>query len=87
MSRMTTTRLPYTDYYLTIRRLQTLDGKVSGKIILAKYTTSNQAYEIKLSRLHIGHTRLTHKHLMSRNVQQPDNNQTLSQGMPLQGGT
>ena len=28
-------------------------------------------YEVKLSRLHIGHTRLTHRHLMSRNDQYP----------------
>ena len=31
----------------------------------------NRQYEVKLSRIRIGHTRLTHGHLMTRNSQQP----------------
>ena len=59
-------------------------GKVIGKTILARYTTLNHAskwgesshisckhYEVKLSMICIGHTRLTHWHLMSKNNQQP----------------
>ena len=38
--RVTTTRLLYTDYYLTNRKL--LNRKGSGKMIVANYTTSNQ---------------------------------------------
>ena len=32
---------------------------------------SNRQYEVKLSRIRIGHTRLTHGHLMTRNSQRP----------------
>ena len=37
-----TTRLLYTDYYLTIMRAETQDGKGSEKTVLANYTTSNK---------------------------------------------
>ena len=35
------TRLPHTDYYLTIRRAKNFEG--NGKKILASYTTLNYA--------------------------------------------
>ena len=42
-----TTRLLYTDYYLTIMRAETQDGKGSEKTVLANYTTSNPALKSK----------------------------------------
>ena len=42
MQGMTKTRLPYVDYYLTIGKTKTLNGKWSWKILLSSYITSNQ---------------------------------------------
>ena len=43
-------------------------------------------YEVKFNRIRIGHTRLTHSRLMSKNNQQPtcrnDNNKTLPLRLP-----
>ena len=36
---MTTTRLPYIDYYLTMRRAKTSSGKGNDKTLLVSYTT------------------------------------------------
>ena len=80
---MTTTRLPYTDYYLPSGGLGTPKGKGYWKIVVASYTKLNHTSkngkvlttavgnQVKLSRICIGHNRLTHCHLMSRNIQQP----------------
>ena len=59
-------------------KLETLNNKKSGKQALVNYTTPNlvskyknaltidNQYGVKLSRFQIGHTRLTHKHIMTR---------------------
>ena len=84
MPRMTVTSLPYTDYYLIIRSARNCEWqrkweKSTSKLQYTKpcigesisaHNTCRQ-YEVKLSRLCIGHTRLTHEHLMSRINQQP----------------
>ena len=79
MPGMTTTRLPYTGYYLTFRRVETPNGKGRGKIVIGNYTTSNHTLksecahntskqnEVKFTWLHIRHTTLTRGHLMTRN--------------------
>ena len=84
MPGLITTRLPYTDYYQTIRRARNSewqreweDSTSKLKIIKPRIEewqnthNSCRQYEVKLSRLRIGHTRLTHGHLMSRSEQQP----------------
>ena len=43
MPGMTTTRLLYTDYYFTIRRLGTSSGKGNGKTAPVSYTILNHA--------------------------------------------
>ena len=43
MPEITTIRLPYTDYYLTIGRARYSKWQNSGKTVLANYTTSNLA--------------------------------------------
>ena len=81
---MTITRLPYTDYYLTIRRARNSEWQREWENSTSKLHyikprieewesahNSNRKYEVKLSRIHIGHTRLTHGHLMTRNSQKP----------------
>ena len=40
MKVMTTTELPYTNYYLNIRRARNSEWQKSRKTILAKYTTT-----------------------------------------------
>ena len=83
MLRMTTTRLPHTDYYLTIRRARNSQWQRewennNNKLHYIKphikewksAHNSCRQYEVKLSRICIGHTRLTHGLLMSRNKQQ-----------------
>ena len=84
MPGLITTRLPYTDYYLTIRRARTSEWQREWENSTSKLRNikpkieewesvhnSCRQYEIKLSRLRIGHTRLTQGYLMSRNEQQP----------------
>ena len=84
MPGLITTRLPYTDYYQTIRRARNSewqreweDSTSKLKIIKPRIEewqnthNSCRQYEVKLSRLQIGHTRLTHGHLILRNEQQP----------------
>ena len=84
MSEMTTTRLPHTDYYLFIRRARNSEWQREWEnntsklhYIIPRIEKKENAhnicrqYEVKLSMICIGNTRLTHKHLMSRNNQQP----------------
>ena len=81
---MTTTRLLHTNYYLTIRRARDYEWQrewenntsrlhyIKPRIIEWESANNNcKYYEVKLKKIHIGHTRLTHGHLMSRNNQQP----------------
>ena len=42
---MTTSKLPYTDYYLTIRRAKNCEWQKSGKIVVTNYTISNQVLQ------------------------------------------
>ena len=77
---MTTTRLLYTDYYLTIRRARNSKWQREWENSTSKlhyikphikewesaYNSCRQ-YEVKLSRIRIGHSRLTHGHVLSRN--------------------
>ena len=78
---MTMPRLPHTDFFLTIK---TLSDKGNGKTIISKLHhikphikewesahNSCRQYKVKLSKIRIRHTRLTHRHLMPRNIQQP----------------
>ena len=61
-----------------------MNGKWNRNTVLANYTIVNLAfkdwesahnscrqYEVKMSRIRNGHTRLTHGYLMTRNNQQP----------------
>ena len=70
---MTTTSLPYTDYYQTIRRARNSEWQREWENNTSKLHyikprieewesahNSNRQYEVKLSRIRIGHTRLTH---------------------------
>ena len=81
---MTTTRLLYSDYYLTIRRAKNpkwqreLENGTSKlhyiKPCIKEWEStyiSCRQYEVKPSRIWIGHPRLIHEHLMSRNEQPP----------------
>ena len=82
MPKMITTRLLHTEYYLTIRRARNswvAKGNSTSKLHYIKpfikewesaYNSCRQ-YRVKLSKIHIGHTRITHGHLMSRNEQPP----------------
>ena len=63
MPEMTTTRLPYTYYYLTIRRSRNSKWE-------SAYNSCRQ-YEVKQSKIWIGNTRLIHGYLMLRNEQPP----------------
>ena len=77
------TRLPYTDYYLAIRRARNSEWQRKWentsklqyiKPRIEEWESSHNSYreyEFKLSLICIGHTRLTHGQLMSRNNQQP----------------
>ena len=80
MSGLTTTRLPYTDYYLTIKRArnskcqkewENSNNKLHYIIpSIKEWENANNScrqYEFKLSRLRIVHTSLTHGHLITRN--------------------
>ena len=82
MPGLVTTRLPYTDYYLTIRRARNSEWQREWENSTIKLRNikpkieewesihnSCRQYEIKLSILRIGHTRLTQGYLMSRNEQ------------------
>ena len=73
MPGMTTTRLPHTDYYLIIRRAGNSKWQMEWENSASKLYyiqlrikkqesahNSCRQYEVKLSRIHIGHTRLTH---------------------------
>ena len=73
MSRMTTERLPHTDYYLNKRRTRYSEWQNStSKLHYVKSRieewesvyNSCRKYEVKLSSIRIGHTRLTHAYLM-----------------------
>ena len=69
--------------YLTIKRNRnSLSDKGNGKTVIVSYTTLNHIskkkesfhnscmqYMVKLSRIHIGHIRLNHGQLISRNNQ------------------
>ena len=67
MTGVTITRLPYTDYYLTISK--TRNSKWQREL---EYSSSScRQYELMLIRLCIVHNRLTHGYLMKRNDQQP----------------
>ena len=67
-------RLPHTDYYLTIRRAKNSSGKGNRKIAQENYNIKWRIEEREsvavdnVRRDCIGHTRLTHGHLMARNV-------------------
>ena len=84
MPGMITTRLPHTDYYLTIRRARNSEWQREWENIISKLHyikphieewesahNSYRHYKVKPSRIRIGHTVLTHRNLMSRNNQQP----------------
>ena len=75
-----TTRLSYTDYYLTIRRAKNSEWQREWESVLAYYTTLNLTFNrgkvstavlgsIRSSMLYIGHIRLAHSHFMSGNDQ------------------
>ena len=77
-------RLPYTYYYLTIRRARNIEwqrelGNSTRKLNyvkprIEKWESAHnrcRQYEVRLSRFCIGHIRLNHWYLMSRNDQQP----------------
>ena len=66
---MTLTRLPHIDYYLIIRRARNCKWQRTKE--WESPHNSCRQYEVKLSRIPIGHIRLTHGHLMSRNEQPP----------------
>ena len=60
MAGMAMTRLPHTDYNLTIRRLETQSGKGNGKTILASYATLNHTSKNgKVPTTAVGTMRLT----------------------------
>ena len=102
--RITTTRLPYADYYLAIKRARNYEWQRSGKIVPENYTTSEREKvpttmvgNMRLSGgdSRIGHTKLTHGHLMfdikkcaTINMhncgmwKSDTDNETLSQGRP-----
>ena len=82
MTGMTTTRLPHTDCYLTIRRARNSEQQKEWennisklhyiKLHIKEWESAHNCcrqYEVKLSRINIGHIRLNHGHLMSRNNQ------------------
>ena len=58
MPGMTTTRLPYTDYYLTIKRdRNSLSDKGNGKTVIVSYTTLNHVSKSgKVSTTVVGNT-------------------------------
>ena len=74
MPGMTTRRLPYTDYYIRRARNFEWENSTSKQHYFkprieeweSAYNSCRQ-YEIKPSRIWIGHTRLTYAHLMSKN--------------------
>ena len=74
---MTTTRLPYEDYYLTIKRARNSEWQKEWENInsLLNYIKSCieqwesahnicRLHDVTLNRLRIGHTRLTYRQLM-----------------------
>ena len=70
------TRLHHTDYYLTIRKAWENSASMLYYIKppIEMYESAHNScrqYDVKLSRIRIGHTRLTHGHLMSKKKQQP----------------
>ena len=80
MPGMTTTKLPPTDYFLTIRKAKNSEWQREWENIIIKLHyikpcikewkgahNSCRQYKVKLSRIHIGHIRLNHGHMMSRN--------------------
>ena len=71
---MTTAKLSYTYYYLTCKRARNSklqrQWENSTRRMKSAYNCCRQ-YEVKLSRIRIGHTRLTHRYLMSRNEPPP----------------
>ena len=80
MPEMTAIRLLYTHYYLTIRKAKNSEWQRKNGTSRQHYIKLNiekleithnryRQYEVKLSRPHIRHTRLTHGNLMSRNDQ------------------
>ena len=84
MPGMTTSRLPYTDYYLIIIRARNSEWQREWENSTSKLQyikpyieewesayNSCWQYEMKLSTIQIGHTRLTHEHLMARNKPPP----------------
>ena len=83
MSGMTTTRLLYTDYYLTIRRVRNSEQQRKWKIVMENYNTSNHA--LKMSRNDQQPTcgnsvcenqTLTIKHCLVKCLQQRDTRKT-----------
>ena len=55
---MTTTRLPYTDYYLTIRKARNSEWQREGKTALVCYTILNHASKNgKVHTIAVGNTR------------------------------
>ena len=76
--------VPHTDYYLTIRRTRNSEWQREWKNDTSKLHyikpcieewesahNSCGQYEVKLSRMRIGYTRVTQGHFISRNNQQP----------------
>ena len=67
---ITITKLPYTDYYLFIRKSRNSKWQRKWENSISKQhieewenaQNSCRQYEVKLSRPSIGHTRLTHGH-------------------------
>ena len=84
MPGMTMTRLSYTGYYLTIRKARNFKWQREWKNSTSKLYyikpcieewenshNSCRQYKVKLSRVRIGHTRLTYRNLVSKNNQKP----------------
>ena len=82
--RMTTTKLPHTDYYLSIRKTRNSEWQRDWENSTSKINyikprikewksahNSCSQYKVTLSRIHIVPTRLTQEHLMSKYNQQP----------------
>ena len=60
MPELTTTRLPYTDYFLIIRKARNSKCKGSGKIVIANYTTSNHSMKSgRVPTIAVGNMRLS----------------------------
>ena len=78
MPGMGSTRLLYTEYYLTFRRARKYEWQIvvisTSKLNYIKHSIKEwesshnicRQYEVKLKIFRIGYTRLTHRHVVSR---------------------